>query len=435
MNDTAEQAPALEKARERLAAGQPAAALELAQGVIAGDAGLVDGLHVGALALAALGRRAEALTVYGRAAKLDPAAEGAAVNRGGLLREMGRVTEAAAVYRALLAHHPQSPEALLGLSLCAPPEPADLPDEAVHQLLGRPDLTPAALTALLFAKANRHHWQGNFQAAFLGYREANALQREAAPPYDLDAFARTVEAMKANFTAQAFAAAAHWGSDAQVPVFVAGLPRSGKTTLEALITGHPAAHGAGELRLLQDTAAEIEAKMSPTDGGRQLHRGSIDFRARTFLAELRRRAPDAERIVDTNANNLLLLGFAALMFPRAPVIFVNRDPLETGLACYTARFVDTQHYATSLTDTGRFIRLGLGLWAHWKAAITNPVLEVEFGELTAEPARIGARVLEFLDLPGEASWLTGRPAPGGIRFRPDDYTDHLDPLRAALQDD
>lgn len=420
----------LGRARDALAAGRLAAALDLAYEVLDAEPSEPEGLHLAGMALAALGRHDAALAVYEKAHGLYPGAEGLACNLAGLLRDRGRNDAAARVYRTLLSHDRDSAEALLGLTLSAAPGATDPSDTHVHALLARDGLDPGRRAALLFAKANRHHWQGNFDAAFLAYREANAGLRNLNPVYDLDADIGAIGAVADGFTRQVFAAAGHWGLDSTVPVFVVGPPRSGKTRLAGLLASHPAVHGAGELRLLQDTAAEIEAKLTPGDEGRQLHRGTIDFRARRFLAELRRRAPDAERIVDTNANNLLLLGFAVLMFPAAPVIHCRRDPADTGLACYAARFAGTQLYSTDLADTGRFLRAGGDLWDHWKAVIPNPVLEVDFDDLDDDPGGVAAQVFAFLDLAAPAA---AAPTVGvGIRFRAADYGDHLAPLRAEL---
>ena len=415
-----------------LAAGKPAAALDAAHAVLAVTPDDADGLHLAGMALTMLGRRGEALAVYARGHDLMPGAEGIACNMAGLLREMGRDADAGAVYRTLLKTCPRSTEALLGLTLSTAPRDDDLPDTLIHQLLDDDGLAADKRTALLFAKANRHHWQGNYGAAILGYREANAYQRERDRPYDLDAYAQVARMITQDLTDQVFAGAGHWGSDSTVPVFVAGLPRSGKTTLESMITGHEAVHGAGELRLLQDTAAEIEKKMTEAGPVRQLHRGTIDFRARTFLAELRRRAPAAERIIDTNVNNLLLLGFAALMFPRAPIIYCRREGMDIGLACYTARFAGTQLYSTDLHDTGRFIRLGQDMWDHWKTAVPNPVLEVNFRDLTEQPDDTARQVYGFLGLDGPVpDGHAGRQATG-IKFQAAAYESHLNPLRDAL---
>jgi len=423
----------LNTARDDMTAGRPAAALDRVHAVLAAMPEDADALHLAAMALNALGRRAEALAVYARAGGIYPAAEGIACNRAALLRDMGRDGEAAAVYRSLLNVVPHATEALLGLTLSAPPADDDLPDTVLHGLLDRDDLSPDQRAALLYAKANRHHWRGDIQPAFLGYREANAYLRGRNGNYDLDAYTQVIAILQRDFTAEAFGATAHWGSESTVPVFVVGLPRSGKTTLETLMTRHSIIHGAGELRLLQDTAAAIENKMTSAGAARQLHRGTIDFRARAFLAELQRRAPDAARIVDTNANNLMLLGFAALMFRRAPVIYCRRDPLDVGLACYAARFAGTQLYSTDLAHTGRFVRLGRDLWAHWKAVIPNPILEVDFADLSARPADVAARIDDFLGLQTPEPGREPGVHPGGIRFRAADYADYLSPLQMALE--
>ena len=422
----------LNQALQKLQAGRPAEALDIASRILRTAPADPEALHLAAMAMAALGRRKEAAQTYEKAHDLYPSAEGIACNLGALHRDAGDDERAAGIYRTLLQHRPASAEAILGLSLCVAPQEGDPSEAALQGLLETDLLSPTERIALLFARANRYHWAGDFGAAFSAYQSANAEQRGQNAPYDLGALDPVVDMLISDLGPKAFEATADWGMDSTVPVFIAGFPRSGKTTLERLIMDHPDCHGAGELRLLQDTAAEIERRMTRAAHARQLHRGTIEFRAKGLLAEMRRRAPSAVKIIDTNPNNLMLLGFAALMFPKAPVIFCLRDPEDTGLSCYASRFVSTQAYSTDLSDTGRFINLGRRLWDHWRTALPNPILEIDFRDIHGDPARTRKRIVNFLGLAPEPSRGKGGTASSGIRLQAADYTAHLAPLRAEL---
>ncbi len=335
------------------------------------------------------------------------------------------------LYRAHLRTHPLCPEALLGLSVLAPPGHDEMDEQKLLDLVENDKTPAAAAVALSFAYANSLHWQGRFDAAFTAYRSANQRQRQLLPTYDLSAFEAKMIALRQELTAQTLEAARSWGAESRIPLFVAGLPRSGKSTLEGLLTGQPDIHPAGETRRLQDAAYKLDAAMArpaEKEAGRQLQRGFVDELARAYLAALRECAPQARHIVDTNANNVFLLGFAGLLFPQAPIILCRRSLADVGLSCYATRF-QSQAYSTDLSHIGRFLRLGHDQAAHWRRVLVNPLLVIEFDELISAPQHVRAKVMAFLDLQAEAETTF---TISGIFHSSNDYKPHLAPLYQAL---
>ena len=178
------------------------------------------------------------------------------------------------------------------------------------------------------------------------------------------------------------------GLDTRRPVFIVGLPRSGTTLIEQVLASHSLIHGAGELRLAQQTLAAIPALLgrcgSPLDCV-----GYLDAPALRRLAEqhLERLSviggSGAERIVDKMPENYLHLGLIATLFPKTVLIHCRRDLRDVAVSCWMTDFVDVpwanapEHIASR---TKQYVRL----MDHWRTTLPLPILEVDYEEAVAD---------------------------------------------------
>ena len=125
----------------------------------------------------------------------------------------------------------------------------------------------------------------------------------------------------------------------ELPVFIAGMPRSGTTLIEQIIDAHPLAYGAGELtdieRLCFDLPGQPGTAAPYPDCLRDLTSEQADMCARPYLQKLRRLASrDARRVVNKSLLNHRCLGLIALLFPGARVLYSWRDPIDACLFIY-----------------------------------------------------------------------------------------------------
>ena len=388
-------------------------------------------LHLLGTALDLQSRRREAMETYRTALIIEPGHAPAGCNLAALHRHMGNHGAAAGIYRRVLATDPGHAEALYGLSVSAPPVDGDATDAFLDERLSASEPGTHEEASLLFTRANRFHWQRRFDRAFAYYEMANAATRAVEPDYDFEhlvsAMNQTMEWLSAGF----FSQTTGWGSASDRPLFIVGTPRSGKTLIERLLASHPDVAPAGELKTLEEVMKAVElAQLGP--GGR-LGRDLVDRLAAAHLGALARLAPAAARyVVDTNAMNSLLLGFGALLFPKAKVIVCRRAPRDSGLECFTNRFM-TQHYATDLGDIGRFLHLTDTALDHWMAALPNPMIEIRFEDAVGAPGATLEKLMDFLDLDALPEATGGLEAVTPISFKADDYADFLGPLDADVR--
>ena len=177
-------------------------------------------------------------------------------------------------------------------------------------------------------------------------------------------------------------------------MFVVGMPRSGTSLAEQIIASHPAAHGAGELSFWE--------MLVRTD--RDARQGTLSEPARVKIAEkylrlLESHSADALRIVDKAPVNSDYLGLIYSVFPKARVIYMRRDPVDTCLSCYFQQFLMGVTFTTDLSDLAHYYRGHQRLMAHWHAVLPPGfILEVPYEELVADQETWTRKMLDFIGL-------------------------------------
>ncbi|MGH7210873.1 MAG: sulfotransferase family protein, partial [Acetobacteraceae bacterium] len=230
-----------------------------------------------------------------------------------------------------------------------------------------------------------------------GHRELARLQ-----PFSRAKYQRFVDASIARFDQARLHDGPRAANTDPAPVFIVGMPRSGTTLCEQILSAHGQAFGAGERVALAlafgalGGAFETEAavrRVADTDAA------ALDATAARYLAELHAAAPDAARIIDKMPVNFRFLGFASMLLPGARVICCERDPRDIGLSIFTFRFYGEHPYAHDLADLGWYIAQQHRLMRHWRAAVPLPMLTVRLADWVDDFAATLRRVLDFLGLP------------------------------------
>jgi hypothetical protein len=189
-------------------------------------------------------------------------------------------------------------------------------------------------------------------------------------------------------------------ADDELPVFIVGMPRSGTTLTEQILSAHPKVAAAGELPFWKG-------------GLREWGRGTTDPAAGALLSAvteycdlLRSYGPEVARVTDKAPLNFELLWLIRLAFPNARIIHCRRNPIDTGLSIYFSYFWAHQTYAFDKSDIVFFYRHYERLMAHWRSVLPpERFTEVDYETLVAEPEAESRRLIDFLGLPWDDACL------------------------------
>jgi Flp pilus assembly protein TadD len=372
---------------------------------------------------------AEAEHYLRRALKINPKNVDARGKLGLALASKGRTREATAAFKKALKAAPRHAEAFLGLALIARMEGRFKEAESfINRALNLDSKLPGAWTAMnsirRMTTADREWLKGaeeiaasgislwqeadlrfaigkylddvdDYEPAFQSYRRANELLKTVTPKYDGPAHSKFADDMIRGHSREALSRIRNGGSASMKPVFVLGMPRSGTSLTEQIIASHPSAKGAGELQFW------LEAERAH-DG--ELRQGLIGEPARKKLAEdylrvLELQGQGALRVVDKNIFNCDHLGLLHTVFPKARVIYMRRDPIDTCLSCYFQNFSTELSFTLDLSDLAHYHTVNQRLMRHWCSALpAGTILEVPYEELVADQVAWTHKIIDFLEL-------------------------------------
>jgi tetratricopeptide (TPR) repeat protein len=312
----------------------------------------------------------------------------------------GRLEEAVSSYRQALAHDPADLEPYRLLSLTVRRSSYDDDIAAMERLYQDPSLPPEQRIHLAFALGKSFDDLGDYDSALRYYAEGNRLKRQTVS-FSIDQ-ARTDLGIISSLFEALPQPATRGGYEDYSPIFVVGLPRAGKTSIETALNTHPRTYGAGELGLLAALVREFSIKYGLTSSSadlRNVPQEEFEALGRRY-AEAARRLGGASRVlIDTMPHNFRLVGFIRMALPNARIIHCIRDPLEHRIAIYQKYFAGTGYeYSYDPDELSEFYRLYQALMNKWQAIFPGAVLDVDIGTVGQAPAEHLRRIAAFCDL-------------------------------------
>jgi tetratricopeptide (TPR) repeat protein len=389
-----------------------------------------------------------------RAIALDPRSVEAHIVLASILTILGPLDEATAEMKTALSLRPDSAEALYGIVSTSK-------DYSNQELAGHIETLleserPRRDRLLLhFALGKIYDDLGNYAKAFENYKKGNDLAL-LDKPFDAAQNARNIERHIAVFTPAFFATHHGLGSTSRRPVFIFGMPRSGTTLVEQIIASHPLAAAGGELKAIADLTREMMVRRGDLDARYPESLAPItEAEARwlqdSYLGILENVDRDAARVTDKMPANFMHLGIMTSMFPQATFIHCRRNPMDTCLSCYFAKFLREMDFSFRLEDIGAYYRGYRRLMDHWRKVLPVFMLEIDYEELISDQEAVSRRIIARCGLEWDNACLafhkTERPVATASQWQVRQpvyrtsverwrrYEPFLGPLRAALGED
>ena len=160
------------------------------------------------------------------------------------------------------------------------------------------------------------------------------------------------------------------------PVFIVGMPRSGTSLVEQILATHKEVYGAGELEDIGFFADGLGFRPGGTASIRTcfspLKAAELDIFSDTYLSNIDRLSNGERIVVDKMPSNFMWLGLIQLLFPKARIIHINRNPIDTCLSCYFLEFSGDHPYAYNLSHLGGYYREYEKIMKHWHKPYRYP---------------------------------------------------------------
>jgi tetratricopeptide (TPR) repeat protein len=391
----------------------------------------------------------EAHAAVDKALRLDPQHAVSLSLKAELHRLRGEYEQAYAVLAPALESGTPDLAVLTALARIAPRVGRDEQAAAMLQQAAGDASVPQHIRQIaLFALGGLLDKARRYDEAFEVYQRANRL---AAVPYDPAAFKNTVDRLIEHWTRDAIAALPRPAEPSDKPVFVLGMPRSGTSLVEQVLSCHRDVFAEGELddltKIVWGLCGEKAEPFGVMHEPNVLTADAVEASAKRYLDRITAHAPSASRITDKEPFNFLHIGLISALFPGARIIHCRRSPADTCLSAYFTHFANFP-FPTELADLGAYYNQYLRLMEHWKTAVDVPILDVVYEDVVADLETQSRRIIEHVGLDWDEACLrfhesrrvTFTPSNEQVRQpiytssigRYRNYDRHLGPLLDAL---
>jgi tetratricopeptide (TPR) repeat protein len=382
-----------------------AKALEQVEQLLAGDPRNPGYRNLQASVLGRVGEYDKSLQVYAGVLKEYPRNAKVWMSYGHALKTAGQQSECVATYRRAIELAPNLGEAYWSLANLKTFRFTDADVTAMQEQLARGKLSDEDRFHLHFSLGKAFEDAGDYARSFEHYEQGNQ-QRRALIHYDADENSQQVQRSRQLLTPEFFAARKGWGCEAPDPIFIVGLPRSGSTLLEQILSSHPLVEGTMELPDIIDIARAL--------GGRRLRGASSKYPealadltpevarelGEQYLANTRiQRKTAAPFFIDKMPNNFAHLGLIQLILPRARIIDARRHPLGCCFSGFKQHFARGQHFTYGLEDIGRYYYDYVALMTHFDAVLPGRVHRVIYEAMVDDTEGQVRRLLDYCGLP------------------------------------
>jgi len=344
-----------------------------------------------------------ALEHYRQAVQLDPEVKDFRLNYVTMLNTMGDFEESAVQCRALIALDPEFAPAYYSLFTF---NFATVTEEEVAQLerlLQQPGIDGLDKANAYFSLGKRCDQLKRYGEAAVHFQKANALtpRRYQFRYEDLQA---QLARIRAAFSAENGPWKRLRGSASVQPIFILGMPRSGSTLVEQILTSHRSIGGAGEFdgmrHLINNFLTLPFQRRNPEGAGypdsvQEITQNYLDEMAEAYLSRMVETAgTNAERITDKMPNNAFQLGLIATLFPQATVIYTSREPRDIALSCYFQNFTTHHEFSYDMRNIGKFYREHALMMDYWRAVLPITIHDIVYEELVDDQEAQSRRLVE-----------------------------------------
>jgi len=330
---------------------------------------------------------------------------------GHVLKTEGRQETCIDAYRQSIARDPAFGEAYWSLANLKTFRFKEQDLEAMHQQLNDKTLSDENRLHFHFALGKASEDSKNHAEAFEHYDKGNALHHSKLN-YDADMNTTRVQRLKHSFSREFFAARAGFGCAAPDPIFIVGMPRSGSTLLEQILSSHSQVEGTTELPDIISMAKDLRQE----SGSQEIvaYADILAAKNETQLRELGEqyientrvhRKTDRPFFIDKMPNNFLHTGMIHLVLPNAKIIDTRRHPLGCCFSNFKQYYARGQSFSYNQSDMGRFYRDYVELMAHYDEVLPGKVHRLIYEETVGDTENQVRQVLDYCGLDFEPACL------------------------------
>ncbi|MBN4075528.1 MAG: hypothetical protein COA71_06610 [SAR86 cluster bacterium] len=219
-----------------------------------------------------------------------------------------------------------------------------------------------------------------------------------------------VEELKENFDTSFYKNRIHLEPFYKVPYFIVGMPRSGSSLLEQILSSHSEIYGLGESKSMTDTLLSLDSHVESnislfTSAFDKLNSSDLNKIVENYRNKIQGEVGGLSIYTDKMLKNFKFIGFIKMLLPNAKFIHIKRHALDNCLSCYEKKFTQGHEYTYDLKMLGGYYSAYIELMEYWKSIFPEDIYEVNYEELIHDSEKVITQCLGFMNLELEKSCL------------------------------
>jgi len=368
-----------------------------------------------ATASSSLGHHEDAIESFDRALEIAPDHVGAMCGKGNACRTIGDQDGAIEAFRNCIKTNPLHAEAYWSLANLKTFRFEDDEVDAMLALLGDERISAEGQVQLNNALGLEFDGRKEYDRSFECIDRGNKIRREQEF-YDRIEYEEKIDLTIEAFSQQFLADNTGSGDLDPSPIFIIGLPRSGSTLLEQILSSHSMVDGTHELAdlgaIIQNNRKLTGLQKFHADETRRypitianLDADELKGLGSEYIERTRRHRGDRPFFTDKNPNNFVHVGLLQLILPNAKIINARRHPLDSCYGSYKQLFAKGQPFTYDLVELGEYYLQYQRVMDHWHEVLPGKVLDVQYEDVVQDLEGQVRRMLEHCELDWEESCL------------------------------
>lgn len=353
-----------------------------------------------------LSKYKDGIDLYKKALVINPENARVHLSMGHALKTLGNREDCERAYQNAIKYYPLSGEAYWSLANLKTYQ-FDSNEIIAMENAIKNNMHQDELIQVYFALGKAYETNKNYKKSFKNYQKGNWEQRKKLN-YNAEEYKKYTDEIIQFFSSNKDLLKINKGYLSKEPIFILGLPRSGSTLIEQILSSHSLIEGTQELPNIMGISREIKSmdidKKYPSNI-KLLNDDDFFNYGLKYINETKWTRSDKPYFIDKMPNNYIHIGLIKLILPNAKIIDARRNPMDACFSCFKQYFARGQHFTYDLDDIARYYKDYERLMDFWKSIFPDSIYTIKYEDVINDPDNEVHSLLNYLELDFEDSCL------------------------------
>ena len=347
----------------------------------------------------------EGRDAYLKALEFKPDSPRVHLSLGHVYKTMGEIDNSIDSYKNTILQNNLSGEAYWSLANLKTYSFSENEMKDMEETL-RGDMSDIERSQMHFALGKAYEVKKDFDKSFKNYYEGNKVKKGLIK-YSSDDTTDNTKRILNFFNQENIQKLAKSSTEDRDPIFVLGMPRSGSTLVDQIISSHSKVDGTQELPNIIKIAAELNTNNQNNypEVLKELDESKLSNLGKDYISETAWARDSAPFFIDKMPNNFIHIGLIKTILPNAKIIDTRRDPMDTCFSCFKQFFARGQLFTYSLEDLGNYYTDYIRAMNHWHNIYGKDIYTVHYDNVINKTEETIRELIDYCELPFEKECL------------------------------